>query len=112
MKLCPRCKEEKPLADFFCSRGRFSSYCKVCVRIRRTELRAGAAHELRVDNRTGARGVSFCESKKGVKKYRASCKVDKHYIHLGWYEEVLDAICAASDFRLENRLNPGEGSLP
>jgi transcription elongation factor Elf1 len=55
----------------------------------------------RKDNKTGARGVVRCKNG----KYRAQVKVNKHYLHLGYFDDVLDAICAASDYRIKHGLN-------
>jgi hypothetical protein len=57
------------------------------------------ASHLRRDNKTGFEGVRYV-AKSG--KYEAFCKLNGTRHYLGMYEDVLDAGCAASDFRLQH----------
>ncbi len=57
------------------------------------------APHLRRTNKTGFVGVSW-DAGKG--KYRASGTIDGRLHHLGYFDDVLDAGVAASDFRLQH----------
>jgi hypothetical protein len=111
MKWCPQCEQDKPLSAYswHCSNKAYTAICTDCINKRR-RLAAAARRTsgLQRDNSTGARGVVYCRSAHGRKKYRAQVKLNGKYIHLGWFEDVLDAICAASDFRIKHGLNPGD----
>ncbi len=50
-------------------------------------------------NKTGFRGVRWDAKQK---QYRAMCQVDGVRHELGYFDDVLDAGCAASDFRLKH----------
>lgn len=59
----------------------------------------GRTTHLKRTNKTGFIGVSW-EASKG--KYCASVKIDGRLYHLGYFDDVLDAGCAACDFRLQH----------
>lgn len=58
----------------------------------------GRATHLKGNNKTGFKGVSWDASRK---KYRAAMMIDGRMYHLGYFDDVLDAGIAASDFRLQ-----------
>ena len=90
-----------------------STKCKDCENARRRALAAKRRTSgIQKDNRTGARGVRYIPSASGKKKWRAQVKHNGKFIHLGWYEDPLDAICAASDYRIAHELNPEEHIEP
>ena len=105
MKHCPVCDQDKPL-DAFYPKPRCPT-CIECINARRRELdarRRPGYKRARANNNTGARGVVRVRRKCGI-TYRAQVKHDKHTIHLGFHKDVLDAICAASDYRIQHDLN-------
>jgi hypothetical protein len=97
------------MGEFYLFRGKPTARCIPCIKARRKELRAehrGDDYKFkRAINSTGARGVTILKRKSGQTVYRAKGTLDGKRIHLGNFEDVLDAICAASDFRIQHDLN-------
>ncbi len=109
MKRCAACNKLKQHSEFYCSAKFKSTRCKPCIRKRKKDLRQKQQTQtpLRTNNRTGARGVCRVR-REGRYMYRAQAGLNGKKYHLGYYEDVLDAICAASDFRIKHSLNPEE----
>ena len=111
MRWCPECETDKPLSEYayHTTNKKHVLNCRDCVNSRRRELASQRRDiGLRKDNNTGARGVAYFPNNRSQKKYRAKAHHNGKQIHLGWFEDVLDAICAASDYRIVHGLNRDE----